>query len=334
MNEILQSALGPASPQAAAITRLWWLMFWVSTAVFLIVAGALVFAVICGARAARKRRNVSMREIEADSDTILTGAVAAGAATTVFILFVLLVASVRTGRAIGSSPSPGGPPSGATLPNAVSIDVTGHQFWWEVEYEDATPSRRVTTANEIHVPVGRPVVLKVTSRDVIHSFWVPNLQGKRDLVPGYTTAVWLQADRPAVYRGQCAEFCGRQHAHMAFELVAEPGDQFERWLEAERQPAAEPVGDAESRGRDVLLNSRCVLCHTVRGTRAQARVGPDLTHVARRDKIAAGTLPNARGHLAGWVVNAQQIKPGSQMPPNILPADDLQALIAYLESLK
>ena len=143
---------------------------------------------------------------------------------------MLLIASVWTGRAIAS----------LRASSAVTIEITGHQWWWEIAYEDATPSRRVVTANEIHIPTGRPVVLKVTSRDVIHSFWVPNLQGKRDLIPGYTTAVWLQADRRGIFRGQCAEFCGLQHAHMAIDVVAESDENFEGWLEAMRQPSRSP----------------------------------------------------------------------------------------------
>ncbi len=330
MSGIIQSALNPAGPQAAHIARLWWLMFWVTTVVFIVVAGFLIAGVVHGRRT---RLNASDVDEEAWQPT-LTRFVAAAAGVTLITLFFLLVASVRTGRAIGSSPSPGGPTPGSPLYNAVTVNVVGHQFWWEVEYEDASPDRRLTTANEIHVPVGRPVILKVTSRDVIHSFWVPNLSGKRDLIPGYTTAVWLQADHPGIYRGQCAEFCGKQHAHMAFEVVAESDDQFERWLDAQRQPAAQPQAPAAIQGQHVFQTGQCVLCHRIRGTAAQGLVGPDLTHVGSRGKIAAATVPNTSGHLAGWVVDAQQIKPGSQMPPNHVGADDLQALIAYLESLK
>ena len=328
--DVLQSALDSAGPQAAHIERLWWLMFWVTSGVFVIVIGLLAVAVVRGRRAARRAPDDglptrdALRAHEDRTNPMLTRAVALALGATVAILFVLLVASVWTGRTVGAL--------GAA--SAVTVNVTGHQFWWEIEYEDATPSRRVTTANEIHIPVGRPVVLKVTSRDVIHSFWVPNLHGKRDLIPGYTTAIWLQADRPSVYRGQCAEFCGRQHAHMAFDVVAEPDAQFERWLDAQRQTAPPPHDPAAERGQRVFLKSQCALCHTVRGTPAQGRVGPELTHVASRGKIAAGTLPNTSGHLAGWVIDAQQIKPGSQMPPNHLGSDDLQALLVYLEALK
>ena len=219
-------------------------------------------------------------------------------------------------------------------PSAVSIAVSGHQWWWEVEYEDATPNRRVKTANEIHVPIGRPVVIKVTSRDVIHSFWVPNLDGKRDLIPGYTTAVWIQADRAGTFRGQCAEFCGRQHAHMAFDLVAEPEADFEQWLARERR-SADPPGDAVSqRGEAVFMTRQCVACHTIRGTAANGLYGPDLTHIASRRTIGAGTLPNTREHMAGWIVNSQAAKPGNLMPPNVLPQTDVQDLLAYLETLR
>jgi cytochrome c oxidase subunit II len=178
------------------------------------------------------------------------------------------------------------------------------------------------------------VLLRLTSHDVIHSFWVPNLQGKRDLIPGHETSLWLQADHPGVFRGQCAEFCGHQHAHMAFLVIAEPPDQFAAWLEQQRRPAVPPTDAASKRGQEVFLSGACVLCHAIQGTAALADVAPDLTHVAGRRTIAAGTLPNSRGHLAGWIVDPQQIKPGNKMPPNNLGGQDLQALLAYLGSLR
>jgi cytochrome c oxidase subunit 2 len=254
----------------------------------------------------------------------LFAAVSMAVGVTVVVLFVLLVASVWTGRAIASP----GPTS------AVIVNLTGHQWWWEAEYEDAVPSQRVRTANELHIPTGRPVVLKVTSHDVIHSFWVPNLHGKRDLIPGYTTAIWLQADRPGIYRGQCAEFCGYQHARMALFVIAEPDGDYQKWIANQRKAAVEPSSDVESRGRDVFLESTCRQCHTIRGTIAGATAGPDLTHLSSRGTIAAGTLPNRRGQLAGWILDSQSIKPGNRMPPHGIPGQDLQALVSYLESLK
>jgi len=314
---VFHSVLEPAGPQAASITWLWWITLAICAAVFVIVLGALGAAMV---RSWMRRRDAS-----ASGDASMLGAaVAAGVGLTVVILFGLLVADVRAHRIMSSF--------GAA--SAVSIAVTGHQWWWEIEYEDATPSRRLKTANEIHIPIGRPVVFKFASHDVIHSFWAPNLQGKRDLVPGIASAIWLQADRPGIYRGQCAEFCGRQHAHMAFDIVAEPDADFERWLDAGRASAREPQGEEAMRGRAVFLARQCAFCHTIRGTGASGSIGPDLTHLASRGTIAAGTLPNSRGHLAGWIVNSQTIKPGNQMPPNPLEAGDLQALLAYLEELR
>ncbi len=307
----LQSALDPAGPQSAHIAALWWLLFWISAAVFVLVIGFLGAAIL-----RRGARETSERQ--------LTFGVSVAVAVTVVVLFAILGATMFAERAnatLGAS-------------SAVTIELTGHQFWWEVQYDAGRPADRVTTANEIHIPVGRPVVLKVTSRDVIHSFWAPNLHGKRDLIPGYTTAIWLQADRPQVFRAQCAEFCGRQHAHMAMQIVAEPEDAFERWLDAERAPAREPADDGARRGRDVFMKRQCVLCHQIRGTSASGLVGPELTHIASRGTLAAGTLPNTMGHLGGWVVNPQALKPGSQMPGNPLTSDELQSLLAYMESLK
>jgi cytochrome c oxidase subunit 2 len=192
----------------------------------------------------------------------------------------------------------------------------------------------VRTANEIHVPVGRPVAIDLKSRDVIHSFWVPNLHGKMDAIPGRVTNTWLQADSPGVWRGQCAEFCGLQHAHMALTVVAHPAHEFEQWLSAQREPATQPTEEIALRGQQVFLSGPCMMCHTIRGTPALSAFGPDLTHVASRRTLAAGTIPNTRGHLAGWILDPQVIKPGTRMPPTALGSEDLQALLAYLERLR
>jgi cytochrome c oxidase subunit 2 len=324
---VLQSVLGSsAGPQAARIEWLWWVMLWTTTAVYLAVMLWLLLAYMRGRRQARTEPGLARRRpaIEAISDLSMTVIVSVAVAASVAILLGLLIASVWTNRAVASL--------GAS--SAVTIKVTGHQWWWEAEYESGTPSEQFKTANELHIPVGRPVVLKVTSTDVIHSIWIPNLQGKRDLIPGYTTAIWLQADKPGLYRGQCAEFCGVQHAHMALYVTAESNEDYEKWRAGMITPSVEPSTDAQRRGRDVFLHATCVQCHTIRGTIAGATVGPDLTHLASRGSIGAGTLPNRRGHLAGWVVDPQQIKVGVHMPPNSVRSDDLQYLLTYLEALK
>jgi cytochrome c oxidase subunit 2 len=315
-----QSILDPAGIQAERISMLWWPMFAVLLAVFVLVLLFLWWSLI---RAPRLERLDPPRISPAEDSRVWRG-VGAAIAVSVVTLFALLVASLVTGARLAPLP-PG---------EAITIEVIGHQWWWEVRYLDDRPDRIVTTANEIHVPVGVPVMVKSTSRDVIHSYWVPNLHGKRDMLPGRITEFWLQADRPGVYRGQCAEFCGLQHALMAFHVIAEPKAEFEAWLEVQRKPATEPRTQAQRRGREVFLTSSCIECHTVRGTPARERHGPDLTHVASRRFIAAGTLPNTRGHLAGWIADPQALKPGTQMPPNPLPAQDLHALLDYLENLR
>jgi cytochrome c oxidase subunit 2 len=314
MPAIFQSALHPAGPQAASISHLWWLMFWTSTVVYVLVIGALFLAL---------RRSRSGRA-PATSERTLVKSVAAATGATVVILFGLLFASVATGRAVASLGSAEG----------LVIDVTGYQWWWDVTYENPTPSLRVKTANELHIPVGRQIRIQLKSNDVIHSFWVPNLHGKMDLIPGRQNVIWLQADRPGVYRGQCAEYCGLQHANMAFTVVAESSDDFERWLAAQRQPAPVPTTPEQERGRQIVERGPCAMCHTVTGTAAGGRTAPDLTHVATRSTIAAGTAPNTRGYLAGWISDPQHLKPGARMPPTGLSADELQAVLAYLETLR
>jgi cytochrome c oxidase subunit 2 len=170
--------------------------------------------------------------------------------------------------------------------------------------------------------------------DVIHSFWAPNFHGKKDLVPGHPTTLWFRAQRPGTFRGQCAEFCGAQHAHMRFVIVAEPQEQFIAWRAGQSEAAAPPANEMQQRGQNIFLKTTCAMCHTIQGTGASATVGPNLTHVATRQMIAAGTLPNNRGHLGGWIIDPQHLKPGVRMPPHNLAPEDLQALLDYLESLK
>jgi cytochrome c oxidase subunit 2 len=216
----------------------------------------------------------------------------------------------------------------------LTIEVTGLQWWWNVEYVDTVPSRRVVTANEIHVPVGVPVQIIAKSHDVIHSFWVPSLHGKKDLIPGHTTATWFQADTAGLYRGQCAEFCGHQHAKMALWVVAEPREAYEKWYASQLETPPNPADSIASVGQEVFLSRTCAMCHTIAGTLAASHVGPDLSHVGSRRSIAAGTLPNTRSNLAAWISDPQAIKPGSRMPATTLSPSELNSLVTYLETLK
>jgi cytochrome c oxidase subunit 2 len=313
--------LHPAAPQADHIEWLYWFTFWVLFAVFVLMVAAL-------ASAGAKTRVVASHplpiiEKDEERDRRAGWAVGFALAISVITLFVILVLSVITGKSV----------EGLTSKNPVTIQITGHQWWWEITYPNTQADQTVTTANEIHVPVGTPVVVVTNSKDVIHSFWAPNITGKRDLLPGSSSAFWFQIDKSGTYHGQCAEFCGLQHAHMGFSIVAESIDEFQTWQQKQLKPAAEPSSPEAIRGREVFLTHACLMCHTIRGTDAGSRLGPDLTHVASRNMIAAETLPNTAGALAGWVVDPQRIKPGTQMSPNPLAPDDLQAVVAYLQSL-
>ena len=215
-----------------------------------------------------------------------------------------------------------------------TIQIVGHRWWWQVRYLDPDPAKTIETANEIHVPVGEPVRLQLTSSDVIHSFWVPQLAGKTDVIPGQTNTGWLQADSAGVYRGACTEYCGLQHANMAPIVIAESPAAIAAWQTAQRASAAKPSDPDAAAGLAVFQKAACATCHAIRGSEALGRVGPDLTHLASRLTLAAGTLENTRGNLAGWIGNSQAIKPGNDMPVMTIRPNDLQALLAYLETLK
>jgi cytochrome c oxidase subunit 2 len=309
----LQSVVHPAGIQATRVAHLWWTMFWICAVVWMAVAVAALWAI------ARGRRGAA-----APAESAVARSVAIAGGLSVVTLVALLFQSVVTGRAL----------DGLRSSDALRIQVTGNQWWWDVQYVDAVPALRMTTANEIHIPIGRPVMFDLLSNDVIHSLWIPNLQGKIDLVPGRRNELWLRADKPGVYRGQCAEFCGLQHAKMALVVVAEPPDDFERWLAGNRAPAPEPITAEQRRGKEVVERGTCAMCHAIAGTAAGGRTAPDLTHIATRSTLAAGSIPNTRGHLAGWIVDPQAIKPGNRMPPQGLSGDDLQAVLAYLGTLK
>ncbi len=315
-----QSALDPAGPQAGRIGSLFWLYLGVCLVVYVGVALAIVWAYV---RRGRRRRMPLTLSPPADRERRLWRWVVASIAGTVATLFVLLGGDYATGRAV----------HGLAASSELTIRVTGHQWWWQVEYPGEGPSELVTTANEIHIPVGRTVRVELRSADVIHSFWVPNLHGKRDLIPDHPTQTFLRADRPGTFVGQCAEFCGFQHAMMRLVVVAEPEEQFRSWLRSRGATPPEPETEAQRRGRRVFLGTTCVMCHTIRRTEAGSRFGPDLSHVASRPLIA-GAVPNVRGNLAGWIVDPHAVKPGVRMPMNPLAPDDLRDLLDYLETLK
>jgi cytochrome c oxidase subunit 2 len=318
----MQDALRPAGVQAGHIGSLWNLTLGLCALVFVVVLAACLVAVWRAPRADAGTAPDLSSLVGPEPRTWRVIKWATGAATAG--LLVLLVGDVLTSRALARLP----------LRDAVNIELVGHQWWWEARYRDPDPSREFSTANELHIPVGRPVIVTLRSNDVIHSLWIPNLQGKKDLIPGRTATLRLRADRAGTYRGQCAEFCGLEHAMMALLVEAEPDERYEAWADRQRQPAAAPADPVAQRGRDVFLGKSCVMCHTIAGTSAGAKLGPDLTHLAGRRTIASGMFPNNRGHLGGWIADPQSLKPGVNMPANALPPDDLQALLAYLETLK
>lgn len=306
-----QSALDPGGPHASSIATLSWIMFAGGGVIFLIVMLLLGWALIVPGRRSAWLSNIYV---------VMVG----GIAFPIVTLSALLIYGLSIARTITAMPDEA----------PLEISVVGEQFWWRVHYlENGKPA--FETANDIHIPVGQPVRLSLTTADVIHSFWVPSLAGKLDMIPGQTNVLTLKPDRLGVYRGQCAEFCGGAHALMAFDVVALAQDQFDAWRNGQSRAAREPTDPFLRRGKKLFLAAGCGSCHTVRGTSADGTIGPDLTHVGSRRSIAAGTLPNNRGTLGGWISDSQHLKPGNKMPPfDMLSGQDLLAVTSYLESLK
>ena len=321
----MPDVLLPAGPHAARIADFWWFSVAIASAVVLLVwIGVLAGALKGGAR----RRGTILEQVKPDpaSERRMTRWVAGATLATVLVLFVYLVVDFLNGRALS-----------ARVPvKATTIRVTGNQWWWDVTYIDpGNPSMQVRTANEIHVPVGEAVTLELEAADVIHSIWIPRLNGKMDLIPSHRNRLHIRADVAGRYYGECAEFCGHQHAWMKLEIVAEPRAVFERWYAGQlRTPSPTPPDSLRQVGQGVFLTKGCPVCHNVAGTPATGQTAPDLTHLASRRMIAAGRLPNTRGNLAGWILNPQGIKPGTKMPSNQLQPSELHALLAYLESLR
>jgi cytochrome c oxidase subunit II len=313
-----QSALNPHSHAATDIANLFWVMMAVAFGGLALVTGLLVWAW------ARRRR----RGFASDPDDPHPGErpawfVVVGAGVVFPIAVVVALFIVSNWAIIHVTQAP------AASSTAMTVEAVGHQWYWEFRY----PGTKAVTADEMHIPVGTRINLVATTADVIHSFWVPQLNRKIDTIPGQQNRILLYANRADVYRGQCAEYCGLQHAHMGMLVFAQPKAAFRAWLKGQAAPAASPQTALESRGKDVFL-SKCSSCHAIRGTDANGYVGPDLTHLASRTKLAGLTIPNRPDYLARWIVDSQHFKPGNQMPNLSLQPAQLHALVAYLESLK
>jgi len=307
-----QSSLTPNSDVAWKIQHLFSRIFWLAAVVFVVVEGALLFAVI-----RFRERPGRPRPRPVHGNTVLE------IGWTLAPAIVLVLIAVPTIRTIWEVDRP--PPG-----DVLRVDVIGHQWWWEFRY----PELGVVTANEIHVPVGRTVDLHLTSGDVVHSFWMPRVAGKRDVVPGHENRLWFTVDSAGTYSGQCAEFCGLSHALMGMRMIAQEPGEFGAWVERMRLPSTTPDGKLAAEGRELFLRSACIGCHTVRGTPAAGVLGPDLTHVGARGTIGAGLFENTPAERARWLRDPPAVKPGVKMPNLNLDEDQIARLSAYLGSLR
>ncbi|WP_129791305.1 cytochrome c oxidase subunit II [Sphingosinicella sp. CPCC 101087] len=302
--------LDPAGPYAGSVAALSWALIALAAGIFLIVLAALWIAL---------RGRERLRARLGGERAIWIG----GVVFPVVVLTALLIWGLTLTRNL-SEPA-GGP--------ELRMRVSGEMWWWRVSYLDGNGRAFMQDANELHIPVGRTIAIELVSPDVIHSFWVPQLSGKLDMVPGRRNLIRIQADRPGTYAGICAEYCGGPHALMGFLVVAHAPDDYARWLAARRAPRAAPPDRQSARGAALFVSAGCAACHRIAGTPANGQAGPDLTHVGSRRTLGAGILPNNRGTMIGWIGNSQAIKPGNRMPPyTVLPGEDLQALAAYLEA--
>lgn len=310
LNYFLHS-YGPASTPTM---HLGWVFVALSVAIFVIIAVLLVGAVF------RKRSAVDPGSIGREDEGMPWIYIGTGVSTC--ILFALVIYTLITLNAIAKP----------THAPALTLTVTGYDWWWKVEYEDDDPTRRFVTANEIHIPVGQPVLVKLKSADVIHAFWVPMLAGKTQMIPGLTNQQWLQADAEGVYSGQCTQYCGVQHAHMGLEVVAQSEAEFRAWQDAQRRTVIAASASDVNAGKALFLD-RCAGCHAIRGTEAVGAHAPDLTHLKSRRLIAAGLLTNTPDHLVQWITHTQELKPGARMPGMMLTATEISALSAFLSTL-
>lgn len=319
----IASALDPRGSAAAHIASLWWLMLALSAAVFVLVL-VLLFSALLKHRRATSESPPDRNDSDKGRGWVIRGG----------IILPLIVLAITFGYTMYTLAAVENPANQAAL----RIKITARDWWWEVQY----PDQGVITANEIHIPVGVPVQFELESTDVIHSFWVPQLHGKMDVIPNHPNYLTLQASQPGTYHGECAEFCGLQHALMGFMVVAQSKADFNNWLAAQQQPASIRTDPVAKQGQQVFISAGCVYCHNVNGldarsiTAATPDLGPDLTHFSSRLTIAGASLANNTSNLAGWVIDAQHIKPGSYMPKMVtsISAQDLQTLLAYLQSLR
>jgi cytochrome c oxidase subunit 2 len=293
--------------EAERLAGIWWLMFGLGAGVYAIVAGFIVWAIV--------RNRTAASDGPSDNTWIVWG----GVVVPVVILGVLAVVTVQATSELRRPEA-----------NALHVEVVGKRWWWAVSY----PGTGFVTANEVHLPAGRPVEIGLDSDNVIHSFWVPELAGKLDLIPGQHNVLRFTPRKPGRYIGECAEFCGLEHARMGFEVIVENATDFDRWLARKRNPPSAPESESALEGETVFQRQSCAGCHTVRGTAAQGTVGPDLTDIGERSTIGARTVANTPANLEAWISDAQYFKPGALMPPIELSNRDLRNLAAYLETLK
>lgn len=312
------SVLDPRGPAGTDIALLWWVLFGLGLTVFVIVAVVLVLASV-GRRGQAVADDALAGEGFAGGSNMLVAIGGIGVPAVIVVgLMVTTVVTAERVTTVGGSAEP------------LVVEVTGHQFWWDVRY----PDHDIRIANEVHVPVGRPVDFRVTSVDVTHSFWIPQVGGKIDMNPGHENTLRLLVEEPGEYRGLCTEYCGIQHARMHFVTVAHEPEEFDDWLADRNEPPDEPEEEGAVAGREVFVGAGCVECHTVEGVSPLIEDYPDLTHLADRRTIAAGILENNRGNLGGWILDPQGLKPGARMPPANLTGEELRDLLDYLQTLR